>query len=91
MCCCWSLTGHFKTWYVNVHWHYLHPLFTAAEQASVCELQSFFGTGTFLSFILQTAKVALIDRERLKSLLWTQVTLLEQVDIKKKLIISAKY
>lgn len=64
---------------MNVCWHYLHPLFTAAEQASVCELQSLFGASTFLPFNLQTAKVALVDRQRLKSLLWTQVTLVKQI------------
>lgn len=65
--------------YVNVLCKYLHPLFTAAEQPSVSELQSFFGTSTLLSFILQTAKVTLIDCERLKGLLWTQVTLLNHI------------
>lgn len=58
---------------------YLHSLLTAAEKASISELQSFFGTSALLSFILQTAKVALIDCERLKGLLWTQVTLLKQI------------
>lgn len=59
--------------------HYLDPLFTAAEQARVGELQGFFGSGTLLPFNLQTAKVALIDRQRLKCLLWTQVTLEKQI------------
>lgn len=63
----------------NVLCKYLHSLLTAAEQASISELQSFFGTSALLSFILQTAKVTLIDCERLKGLLWTQVTLLKQI------------
>lgn len=58
--------------------HYLHPLLTATEQACVSELQSLFGTSTLLSFNLQTAKVAFIDRQRLKSLLWTQVPLVNR-------------
>ncbi len=73
------MIGDLKCFYVNVCWHYLHPLLTAAEQAGVGELQGFFGAGTFFPFILQTTKVALIDRQRLKSLLWTQVTLVKQV------------
>lgn len=56
-------------------WKYLHPFFTATEHSSVCEFQGFFGSGTFLPFILQTAEVTLIDGKRLKSLLWSQVTL----------------
>lgn len=75
----WSLIDNLKCFYVNVCWHYLHPLFTATEQASVSEFQGFFGSGTLLPFILQTAEVALIDGQRLKSLLWTQVTLVKQV------------
>lgn len=59
--------------------NYLHPLFTAAEEASISELQGLFGTGALLPFNLQTAKVAFIYGQRLKSLLWTQVTLMEQV------------
>lgn len=46
------LIGDLKCFYVNVCWNYLHPLFTAAEQASVSELQGFFGSGTLLPFIL---------------------------------------
>lgn len=59
--------------------HYLHPLFTATEKTSVSQLQGFFGSGTLLSFILETAKVALIDSQRLESLLWTQVTLVRKI------------
>lgn len=60
--------------------HYLHPLFTAAEQASVSELQRLFGTSTLLSLNLQTAEVAFIDRQRLESFLWTQVPLVEEIN-----------
>lgn len=62
----------------NVLCKYLHPLFAAAEQPTISELQGFLGTSALLPFILQTAKVALINGERLKGLLWTQVSLLEQ-------------
>lgn len=62
---------------------YLHPLFTATKQTSIRELQGLFSTGTLLSFNLQTAKVAFVDGQRLKSLLWTQVTLMEQLNIDK--------
>lgn len=71
----------FLKWsYPNVLCKYLHSLFTATEQASISELQSFFGTSALLSFILQTAKITLIDCERLKGLLWTQATLLKQIN-----------
>lgn len=56
-------------------WKYLHPLLTATEHSGVCEFQGFFGSCTFLPFVLQTAEVPLIDGKRLKSLLWSQVTL----------------
>lgn len=62
---------------MHVCYHYLHPLFTATEQTCVCELQGLFGTGTLLPFNLQTAKIALIDGQRLQSLLWTQVALMK--------------
>lgn len=76
--------------YPNALCKYLHPLFTAAEQPSVGELQSFLGTSALLSFILQTAKVALIDGERLEGLLWTQVTLLKQMNSIKNTNFSEK-
>lgn len=69
------LTNTFKMLRRQLVLDYLHPLFTATEHPSVCEFQSFFGSGTFLPFILQTAEVAFIDGKRLKSLLWSQVTL----------------
>lgn len=67
-----------KNFGVNVCGHYLHPLFTATEQTSVSELQSLFGSSTLLSFNLQTAEVAFIDRQRLKSLLRTQAPLVNR-------------
>lgn len=63
---------------MNVFRCYLHSLLTATEQTSISELQGLFSTGTLLPFNLQTAKVAFIDGQRLKSLFWTQVTLREQ-------------
>lgn len=65
--------------YMNVFWNYLHPFFTAAEQASVGELKCFLGSGTLLPFIFQTPKVTFIDCERLKGLFWTQVALETQI------------
>lgn len=72
--------------HVSVCGHYLHSLLTAAEQASISELQRFFGTRTLLSFNLQTAKVAFIDGQRLKSLFGTQVTLMDQMETFEKII-----
>lgn len=83
-------TPDFMWSYSKVRCKYLHSLFTAAEQPSISELQSFLGTCALLSFILQTTKVALIDCERLEGLLWTQVTLLKQMNSIKNTYFSEK-
>lgn len=83
-------TSDFMRRYPNALCKYLHPLFTAAEQPSVSELQCFLGTCALLPFILQTTKVALIDCERLKGLLWTQVPLLRQMSSIKNTHFSEK-
>lgn len=57
---------------------HLNSLLAAAQQARVRQLQRLFGLRTFLSVILQTAKFALVDGERLQRLLWTQTALQRQ-------------
>jgi hypothetical protein len=54
---------------------YLYTLFTATEEACVCEFQRFLSLCTFLSVVLQPAELPFIYGEGLKSLLRTQIAL----------------
>ncbi len=57
---------------------HLHSLLAAAQQTRVRQLQRLFSLRTLLSVVLQTAKLALVDGERLQRLLWTQTALQRQ-------------
>lgn len=54
---------------------YLHALLTATEESRVCQFQCFLGLCTFLSVILQPAKLPFIYGQGLKSLLRAQIAL----------------